>query len=147
MILASEVRLMQPVCRDVLDPRFDELNAAAGYDPAYNYVGSDWIQQHWHIELERHFLGADINRAAWLHDRAYEAGRTVADWDRANDEFRDNVIKLIGAAGQSRWRVLRWARIGAAHTIGWLHWLGVESAPALVDYWLCKRGGRGGCGV
>lgn len=116
-------------CLNVLDPNFAAINGAYGYDPAYNYVGSDVIYQKFGIGLERHFLGADINGAAWKHDRSYSSGKTVAEWDAANDEFREDIIKLITAAGHPFW----------ARIIAWGHFVGVESLPGLADYLWCKK--------
>jgi hypothetical protein len=133
----------EPICRDVLSPDFERLNAPAGYDPNHNYVGSEWLYQHWHIALEQHFCGVSINRAAWLHDQAYDVARTMGDWDEANDVFRDDVIKLIAHGSTSRWRIVRWGRVGVAYAVGWLHFVGVESAPALLDWWLCRPKNEG----
>ena len=127
MSIAALDKPIDPICVDVLDPLFDEKNAPAGYDPAYDYVGSDWVYRNFKIGLIRHFGKTDINRAAWLHDRAYESAHTLAAWNEANATFRRNVIKLMAANGHPL----------LGRVIGDLHYLGVESIPALIDWMFC----------
>jgi hypothetical protein len=118
-----------PACDDVLNPDFAELNAAAGYDPGYDYGGSDWIYRHTGVAIKRYWFGSDINPAFWIHDKRYDHATTVEEWDAANDEFRDNVAKLIQAHGHP-W--LAWCA-------GWLGWLGVQSLAGLIDFYLCAK--------
>lgn len=117
------------LCRDVLDPDFAVKNAPFGYDPNYNYAGSDYIKQHYGIALKRFWFGVDLNPCFWLHDRDFERGLTIHAFDDANDTMRDNIAKSLRSHGH---------RI-AALFVGWFHWLGVESLPALIDYLLCKK--------
>jgi len=121
------------VCWDVLDPDFDAKNQNIGidknnkpisYDSNYDYVGSDWIYKHFGVGLKRYFCGADINRAAFLHDIRYELGTGFGDFDFANDQLRNDIVKLISAAGHPYW----------ARVIGWMHFFGVQSIPAWIDY-------------
>lgn len=120
----------RPICRNVLHPDFDRLNIPAGYDPTYNYVGSQWIKTHFGVALKREFCGSDINRAAWLHDCDFSSGHTFWDFFRANRTFRKNIQRLLAAPPNPH----PWA----AMFIAWFHWIGVSNALALVDYWLCK---------
>lgn len=125
-------RIIKPICRNVLDPRFAQLNWRSGYDPTYNYVGSDFIKRRYGIALKRLWWGADINPAAWLHDCDFRDGKTFWQFLKANFRFRKNVIKLIAAKMKTRKGKI------AARVVGWLHWAGVENVFALFDYYLCK---------
>lgn len=121
---------MPPVCRDVLDPDFAKKNEPAGYDPTYNYVGSDYLKQKFGIALKREFCGTDLNPAAFLHDVDFRDGKGFWDFVKANREFRRNIAKLIAAPPKPN----TWA----AWLIAWFHWIGVSNVLALINYWTCK---------
>ena len=124
-----ETPYIPPECADVLDPDFAATNAAAGYDPNYDFVGSDYIYQRYGIAFSRVWFGADINPAAFLHDKAYDCGHTVSDFNAANLVFEANVHILIEAKGHP-WLAF-WA--------GWVGWLGVSSLPSLINYFLSAK--------
>lgn len=121
----------KPVCRDVLDPDFDRLNEPAGYDPTYNYVGSDYLKRKFGIALKRNFCGKDINPAAWLHDIDFgEKQKSRADFRRDNRTFRQNIARILASEPDPHYF--------AAWFLSWFHWLGVSNVFAWIDYWTCK---------
>ena len=119
-------KLAPEICWDVLDPLFDEKNKLAGYDPNYDYGGLQCIANHFNLAIKRRWMGADLNRAFWIHDQRQKKRGGLWAWDASNDELKRNIIITMKAQGHPV----------AARIVASLFWCGVESIPGLVNYWM-----------